>query len=68
MSEFKVGGNICGLSVKGCSKQTDKLNTYDWLADLPDNEKASELDSSRHARDTSSTPIICSWRKVILWL
>ncbi|MBR4855775.1 MAG: hypothetical protein IKU94_04015 [Bacteroidaceae bacterium] len=43
MSEFKVGNNICGLSVKGCSKQTDKLNTYDWLADLPDNALASEM-------------------------
>ena len=43
MNEFKVGNCCCGLSVKGCNKQTDKLNSYDWLADLPDNEHASEL-------------------------
>lgn len=43
MNEFKTGNCCCGLSVKGCSRQTDKLNSYDWLADLPDNEQASEL-------------------------
>lgn len=43
MSEFKVSNSCCGLVTKGCSKQTDKLNTYDWLADLPDNEKAIDL-------------------------
>ena len=30
------GGN-CELSCKGCNPHTDKLNSYDWLADLPDN-------------------------------
>ena len=38
MSDFN---NCCGggrgLCAKGCNCQTDKLNTYDWLADLPDN-------------------------------
>ena len=43
MSEFKVANCTMGLCVCGCSKQTDKLNTYDWLADLPDNNKATEL-------------------------
>lgn len=43
MNEFKVGNCCCGLCKKGCNKQTDKLNTYDWLADLPDNEKATDL-------------------------
>ena len=43
MSEFKVANCTMGLCVCGCSKQTDKLNTYDWLADLPDNAKATDL-------------------------
>ena len=44
MSEFKscCGGN-CSLSVKGCSRKTDKLNSYDWLADLPDNNTACNI-------------------------
>lgn len=34
-------GNCCGqLCAKGCTQHTDKLNAYDWLADLPDNANA----------------------------
>lgn len=43
MSEFKVANCTMKLSVSSCSKQTDKLNTYDWLADLPDNTKSTDL-------------------------
>lgn len=43
MSEYKVGCCCCGISPKGCNKKTEKLNSYDWLADLPDNETASEM-------------------------
>ncbi len=43
MNDFKVGNCCCGLCKKGCNKRTDKLNTYDWLADLPDNERATNL-------------------------
>lgn len=43
MSEYKSGDGCCGLSIKGCSKHTDKLNTYDWLADLPDNAQACNI-------------------------
>lgn len=43
MDNFKVDNCCCNLRAKGCSKQTDKLNTYDWLADLPDNEKSTDL-------------------------
>ena len=32
-----------GLSAKGCPRSIDKLNSYDWLADLPDNADASEV-------------------------
>ncbi|MBR0046334.1 MAG: hypothetical protein IJP75_05550 [Bacteroidaceae bacterium] len=43
MSEFKCGnchGEICA---QGCSRHADKLNTYDWLADLPDNTAACDI-------------------------
>ena len=43
MSEYKSGDGCCGLSIKGCSRHTDKLNTYDWLADLPDNAQACNI-------------------------
>jgi len=43
MNEFKVGNGGCSICRKGCSSTTDKLNTYDWLADLPDNEQASQM-------------------------
>lgn len=43
MNDFKVADQCMNLDIKGCSKQTDKLNTYDWLADLPDNAKATDL-------------------------
>ena len=32
-----------GLCARGCTQHTDKLNTYDWLADLPDNAEACNI-------------------------
>ena len=29
--------------MKGCSRRADKLNTYDWFADLPDNAAACDV-------------------------
>lgn len=43
MNEYRSGGGCCGISVDGCSKHTDKLNSYDWLADLPDNAQACNI-------------------------
>ena len=31
------------MCTQGCSKHADKLNTYDWMADLPDNAIATDL-------------------------
>lgn len=46
MSE-KYQPNCCcqrgGLCARGCTRHTDKLNTYDWLADLPDNADACDI-------------------------
>jgi len=43
MNEYKCGNCCGGLCVEGCNKTTDKLNTYDWLADLPGNTDASNI-------------------------
>ena len=32
-----------GLSHKGCGRQDNKLNTYDWLADVPGNNEDTDL-------------------------
>lgn len=34
------GGCLCS---KGCSKHIDKLNTYDWLADVPNNSEEEDM-------------------------
>lgn len=43
MNDYKCGKSCCGISIEGCNKTTDKLNTYDWLADLPDNANATNI-------------------------
>lgn len=35
--DFKLHNGSGGLSYKGISRPTNKLNTYDWLADVPGN-------------------------------
>ena len=43
MGEYKCG-NCCGdIAACGCSRRADKLNTYDWMADLPDNGAACNI-------------------------
>ena len=43
MSDFKCGNCCSTMSASGCSKRADKLNTYDWFADLPDNAAACDI-------------------------
>ena len=44
MNEFKSGDNsFCTLCTRGCNQTTDKLNTYDYMADLPDNTLVSDI-------------------------
>ena len=43
MTEFKCGNCTGCISHQGCSRHADKLNTYDWLADLPDNTEACNI-------------------------
>ena len=37
MNEFKLKNGSGPLCCKGCGRQDNKLNTYDWLADIPGN-------------------------------
>ncbi len=44
MTEYKLGNGSGCLCARGCSKKVDhKLNTYDWMADLPESEKECDL-------------------------
>ena len=41
--EYKLHNGSGGLCCKGCSRQDNKLNTYDWLADIPGNSEESDM-------------------------
>lgn len=41
--DFKLHNGSGNLCYKGCSRQDKKLNTYDWLADIPGNAEESGL-------------------------
>lgn len=41
--EYKLHNGSGNLCCKGCSRQDKKLNTYDWLADIPGNAEESEM-------------------------
>lgn len=43
MTDFKLNGAGRGLCCRGCGRQDNKLNTYDWLVDIPDNDRATDL-------------------------
>ncbi len=40
---YKLHNGSGTLSAKGCSRQNNKLNTYDWLADIPGNNDQCDL-------------------------
>ena len=41
--EFKLHNGSGGLCCKSCGRQDKQLNTYDWLADIPDNAEESDM-------------------------
>lgn len=43
--EFKyIGAGCCKMNKKGCSKtQDNKLNTYDWLCDIPESQGMTDM-------------------------
>ena len=40
---YVAGDGSRGLCHKGCGRQDHQLNTFDWLADLPDNNEETDL-------------------------
>jgi len=41
--DYKLNNGSGKLCCKGCSRQDNKLNTYDWLADIPGSSDESDL-------------------------
>lgn len=42
-TDFKLHNGGGGLCCKSCGRQDKQLNTYDWLADVPGNDRESDL-------------------------
>ena len=42
-NDFILKNGSGGLCCKGCGRQNNKLNTYDWLADIPGNGDEQEI-------------------------
>ena len=43
MDDFKLKNGSGSLCCKGCGRQDNKLNTYDWLADIPGNAEEQDM-------------------------
>lgn len=43
MTDFTLEGAAHGLCCKGTGRCNNKLNSYDWLADIPENEEICDL-------------------------
>lgn len=43
MSKFLLKNGSGSLCCKGCGQQDNKLNTYDWLADIPGNAEEQDM-------------------------
>ena len=42
-NKFILKNGSGSLCCKGCGKQDNKLNTYDWLADIPGNAELEDM-------------------------
>ncbi len=40
--EYRLYNGGCSMNKKGCCKNTNKLNSYDWLCDIPESELATD--------------------------
>ncbi len=40
--EYRLYNGGCCMNKKGCCKQVNKLNSYDWLCDIPESELATD--------------------------
>ena len=60
-----LSGGGCNLNEKGCSKRTDKkLDTFDWLCDIPESQSATDLVEVTF----KNTPMVLVWKRAISWL
>ena len=41
--DFKLDGCLRGFCARGCGRQNKQLNTYDYLADVPGNDRLTDL-------------------------
>ena len=52
--DFTLNNGSDHMSDKGCTKKQDnKLNTYDWLCDVPDSINATDFVEDRGGRGKS---------------
>ena len=70
MDDFKLKNGSGRLCCGGCGRQNNKLNTYDWLADIPGNAEEQDMvevqfKNTRKGYYKNSTG--CIWRREILW-
>lgn len=64
--EYKLHNGSGGLCCKGCSRQDKKLNTYDWLADIPGNAEESDMVEVQFkipGRDIFGTATRLNWKR-----
>jgi phage terminase large subunit len=48
MDDFKLKNGSGRLCCGGCGRQNNKLNTYDWLADIPGNAEEQDMVEASH--------------------
>ena len=67
--EYKLHNGSGSLCCKGCSRQDKKLNTYDWLADIPGNTEESDMVEVQFkipAKGIIATAIKSNWKRETL--
>lgn len=70
MDDFKLKNGSGRLCCGGCGRQNNKLNTYDWLADIPgnaDEQDMVEVQFKNTRKGYYKTATDCIWRREILW-
>lgn len=70
MDDFKLKNGSGRLCCGGCGRQNNKLNTYDWLADIPgnaDEQDMVEVQFKNTRKGYYKTATGCIWRREILW-
>ena len=64
--EYKLHNGSGSLCCKGCSRQDKKLNTYDWLADIPGNAEESDMVEVQFKKAITATATRSNWKRETL--